>query len=94
MLVIKWSEAVRGSGYDIYTPLCSVSYNKKDEYLVPWPGTDSYYNMNFLLSQKNRTTGFSQGDSIRINSKTGKIFSIIFGSVDRPSMRRDKKEKT
>ena len=35
MVVIKWSEKVVGSGYNIYSPLCGVLYKEEEYYLFP-----------------------------------------------------------
>ena len=46
MVVIKWSDKVEGSGYNIYSPLCGGLYKEEENYLVPWSGTDPDTNMN------------------------------------------------
>ena len=48
MAVVKWSEAVKGSGYDMDDKFCSGLYKNKDKYIVKWLVIDSYANMNCL----------------------------------------------
>ena len=45
MVVVKWSDKVEGSVYDIDSPLCGGLY-KKEKDIVPWSGTDPYAKMN------------------------------------------------
>ena len=40
MVVIKCSEKVEGSVYNIDSPLCGELYKEDDDSLVPWSGTD------------------------------------------------------
>ena len=54
MVVIKWSEKVEGSGYNIDLPLCGGLYKEEDYYLIPWSGTDPDARMNcFTWSKQN-----------------------------------------
>ena len=39
MVVVKWSDNVEGSVYNIYSPLCGRLYKEEDNSLVPWSGT-------------------------------------------------------
>ena len=48
MAVVKWSEAVKGSGYDMDDKFCSGLYKNKDKYIVTWVVTDPNANMNCL----------------------------------------------
>ena len=36
MVVVKWSDKVEGSGYNIDSPLCGGLYKEGENYLVPW----------------------------------------------------------
>ena len=36
MVVVKWSDKVEGSGYDIDSPLCVELYKEEDDSLVTW----------------------------------------------------------
>ena len=46
MLVVKWSEKVKGPGDKIYAPVCGGLYKEEDKYIVHWPGTYPCAKMN------------------------------------------------
>ena len=46
MEVVKFSDNVEGSGDNIESTLCSGLYNKEDDAIAPWSGTDPYAKMN------------------------------------------------
>ena len=52
MVVVKWSDKVEGSRYNIDAPLCSRLYKEYDDSLVPWSETDTDSNMNCLTRSK------------------------------------------
>ena len=52
MVVVKWSDKVEGSGYNIDSPLCGGFYKEEDNYLVTWSGTDPYTKMNCFTWSK------------------------------------------
>ena len=52
-VVVKWSDKVEGSGYNIDLPLCGGLYKDEDDYLIPWTRTYPYAKMNcFTWSKK------------------------------------------
>ena len=54
MVIIKWSEKVEGSEYNIYLPLCGGLYKEEDDSLVTWPGTNPDASKNcFTWSKEN-----------------------------------------
>ena len=52
MVVVKWSDKVEGSRYNIDAPLCGVLCKEEDGSLVPWSGTDPYAKMNCFTWSK------------------------------------------
>ena len=52
MLVVKYSDNVERSVDNIDAPLCGGLYNKEDNSLVTWSGTDPDAKMNFLTWSK------------------------------------------
>ena len=52
MLVVKWSDTVKGYGDNIDAPLCSGLYKEEDDSLVPWKGTYTYAKMSFFNQSK------------------------------------------
>ena len=54
MVVIKWSDKVKGSGDDIDQHLCGGLYKEGEDSLVTWSGTDTDAKMNcFTWSKEN-----------------------------------------
>ena len=52
MVVVKWSEKVKVSLDNIYSPLCGRLYKEDDYSLVPWSVTDPYAKMNCFTWSK------------------------------------------
>ena len=46
MVVVIWSDKVKGSGDNIDSPLCGGLYKEEDNYLVPWSRTDADAKIN------------------------------------------------
>ena len=40
MVVIKWSDAIKGPRVKVDVPLCRGLYMEDHEYIIPWSGTD------------------------------------------------------
>ena len=52
MVVIKWSDKVKGYGENIDSPLWVGLYKQEEDYLVPWSGTYPYAKMNWFTWSK------------------------------------------
>ena len=46
MVVIKWSDAIKGPRVKVYGPLCGGLYKEDNGYIIPWSGTDPDAKMN------------------------------------------------
>ena len=62
MVVVKWSEKVKGSACNIYSPLCGMLYEEEDNYLIPWSGTDPDANINCFTWSKEENDWIVPGD--------------------------------
>ena len=54
MVVVKWSEKMKGSGDNIYSPLYGGLQKEEDESLVLWSGTDPDAKMHCFTWSKER----------------------------------------
>ena len=46
MVVIKWSDTIKGPRVKLDGPLCGGLYREDHGYIVPWSGTDLYAKLN------------------------------------------------
>ena len=46
MVVIKWSDAIKGTRVKVDGPLCGVLYKEDHGSIIPWSVTDPYAKMN------------------------------------------------
>ena len=46
MMVIKWSDAIKGPRVKVDGPLCGGLYKEDHRFIIPFSGTDPYANMN------------------------------------------------
>ena len=82
MEVIKWSEKVEGSGYNIDSPLCGGLYKEEDDSLVHWSVTDPDANMNLFTWSKEENYWIVPGDQYyeELNNWIGPINNGQFRS--------------
>ena len=62
MIVVKWSDKVEVSGYNIDAPLCGELYKGEENSLVPWSVTNPYAKMNFFTWPKEENDWIFPGD--------------------------------
>ena len=62
MVVIKWSDAIKGPLVKVYGPLCGGLYKEDHEYIIPWSVTDPGGNMNYFTWSKEENEWIVLGD--------------------------------
>ena len=48
MVVIKWSDTIKGPRVKVYGPLCGGLYKEDHGSIVPWSGKDPYAKLNYF----------------------------------------------
>ena len=71
MVVVKWSDKVEGSGYDIDLLLCGGLYKEETD-IVPWSGTDPDAKMNCFTWSKEDNDWIVSGDQYNEKFKNWK----------------------
>ena len=73
MVVVKLSEKVEGSGYNIDSTLCGELYKEEDESLLPWSGTDPDAKMNCFIFSKEDNDWIFPGDPYNEEFKNQRV---------------------
>ena len=71
MVVIKWSDAIKGPIVTVDGQQCGGLYKEDHGYIIPWSGIDPYSKMNSFNFSQMIMIGLSQGTSTMKNSITG-----------------------
>ena len=62
MVVIKWSDAIKGPRVKVDGPLCGGLYKEDHGSIIPWSGTDPYVKMNSFTWSKDENDCIVLGD--------------------------------
>ena len=75
MVVIKWSDAIKGPKFKVDGPLCGGLYKKSHGSIIPWSKTDLYAKMNSFTWSKNENDWIILGDQYNeeVNNCRGNI---------------------
>ena len=62
MVVIKWSDAIKGPRVEVYGPLCGGLYKEDHGYIINWSVIDPDYKMNPFTWSKEENDWIILGD--------------------------------
>ena len=62
MVVLKWSDVIKGPRVKVNGTLCGGLYKEDNEYIIPWSGTDPDAKMNSFTWSPNENNWVILGD--------------------------------
>ena len=84
MVVIKWSDAIKGPRVKVDGPQCGGLYKEDNGYIVPWSGTDPDAKMNYF------TWSTEENDWIFLGDKYNKDLNNWKGPIKNGQLRQKK----
>ena len=82
MVVIKWSDEIKGSIVKVDGPQCGGLYQEDNGYIIPWSGTDPYAKINSF------TWSTEENDWILLGKQYNKDFNNWKGPIDNGQFRQ------
>ena len=87
MVVIKWSDAIKGPRVKLYGPLCGGLYKEDNWSIVTWSGIDPDAKLYYFTWSKEENGFIVLGDQYNEELKTGEDLFTMVNSSRRPSRR-------